>query len=114
MRNTILYHGFPVIGEKFLLPPDTTGLDPKTKREVTICNLFINHKLSVPEIIRVLDEDYGHIVNVLLNSRVVKDRRQGSGVSPNGIERRGSQRLLATPGKKGRSEILPRDVEPFK
>ena len=52
MKDTIFYDGFAVCGEKFLLPSDTTGLDPKTKREVTICNLFINHKLTVPEIVR--------------------------------------------------------------
>ena len=72
----IFYHGFPVLGEKFEFPSETRDLDPKTKREVTICNLFINQKLSVPEIICVLDEDHGHIVNVLLNRRVVGERRQ--------------------------------------
>src|SRR5262249_45274717 len=91
--ETIFYHGFPVLGEKFEFPSETTDLDPKTKREVTICNLFINHKLSVPEIIRVLDEDYEHIVNVLLNRRVVGERRQRNG-PPVGIERRRSHRLL--------------------
>jgi len=90
MRNTI--DGFP-IRRKFAVPPDTTGLDSKTKREVTICNLFINHKLSVPEIIRVLHEDYRHIVNVLLNSRVVDDRRQRHDGPPEGIERRRSGEL---------------------
>jgi hypothetical protein len=105
--NAIFYHGFPVRGEKFLLPPDTASLDPKTKREVTICNLFINHKLSVPEIVRVLDEDYRHIVNVLLNSRVVDDRRQRHVGPPEGIERRRSQ---YQPVKKGRSGIFQREV----
>jgi hypothetical protein len=91
MKDTIIYDGFPVRGEKFTLPPDPTSLDPKAKREVTICNLFINHKLTVPEIVRVLDEDYGHIVNVLLDGRVVKDRRQRQDVPPEGIDRRRSQ-----------------------
>jgi hypothetical protein len=88
MRNTI--DGFP-IRRKFAVPPDTTGLDSKTKREVTICNLFINHKLTVPDIIRVLDEDYGHIVNVLLNSGIVGERRQKRHLPPDGIERRRSE-----------------------
>jgi hypothetical protein len=91
--NTI---GFPVRGEKFLLPPDPTSLDPKAKREVTICNLFINHKLTVPDIVRVLDEDYRHIVNVLLDRRVVDDRRQRHDGPPEGIERRRSERQPAT------------------
>ena len=105
MRNAIHYHGFPVRGERFLLPPDTTSLDPKTKREVTICNLFINHKLSVPDIIRVLDEDYRHIVDVLLDRRVVDDRRQRHDGPPDGVERR-SRRQAAVAVKKGRLEVF--------
>jgi hypothetical protein len=88
MRNTM--DGFPVRGRKFALPPDTIDLDPKTKREVTICNLFINHKLTVSDIIRVLDEDYRHVVKVLLDSGVVGERRQKQGLPPGGIDRRGS------------------------
>ena len=115
--NAIFYHGFPVRGAKFLLPPDTTGLDPKAKREVTICNLFINHKLSVSDIVRVLDEDYRHIVNVLLNRRVVDDRRQRQDGPPKGIERRRSehqtgpvhhQQMMDTPTSHRRAQWTPR------
>ena len=100
----IFSHGFPILGEEFEFPSETTDLDPKTKREVTICNLFINHKLSVPEIIRVLDEDYRHIVEVLLDRRVVEDRRQRHDGPPEGIERRRSQYPLP----KSRSGIFRR------
>jgi hypothetical protein len=61
---------------------------PKTKREVTICNLFVNHKLTVADIIRVLDEDHRHIVNVLLKGGIVSERRQQRHTPPKGIERR--------------------------
>jgi hypothetical protein len=98
-ESTIFYHGFPVRGERFLLPPDTASLDPKTKREVTICNLFINHKLTITDIIGVLDEDYRHIVEVLLDRRIVEDRRQRHDGPPEGIERRRSQ--LQPAGRKG-------------
>jgi len=37
------------------LPNDASGLDPKSKRAVTICNLFVNHKLA-PDIVRLLNE----------------------------------------------------------
>jgi hypothetical protein len=90
MSDTILHDGFPVRNLKFPVPPNTLDLDPKTKREVTICNLFINHQLTVPDIIRVLDEDYRHIVNVLLNSGIVGERRQNRHVPPEGIDRRRS------------------------
>src|SRR5262245_36543628 len=87
--------GFPIREWKFTLPPDTIGLDPTTKRELTICNLFINHRLTILDIARVLEEDYRHIVSVLLDREVVGERRQQSGMPPEGIERR-------------RSEISPR------
>ena len=90
MRNSLFHDGFPVRDLKFPVPPNTIDLDLKTKREVTICNLFINHELTVPEIIRVLDEDYRHVVNVLLNSGIVGERRQNPHEPPEGIERRRS------------------------
>ena len=101
MRNRvpeISIDGFP-IRRKFTLPADSLSLDPKTKREVTICNLFINHKLKITDIIRVLDEDYRHVVNVLLNSGVVGERRQEYAVPPEGIERRKSEKLARSAGK---------------
>ena len=90
MRDTTFHDGFPVRRREFAVPPNTLNLDPKTKRAVTICNLFINHGLTVRDIIRVLDEDYRHVVNVLLNSGVVGERRQNGHEPPGGIERRRS------------------------
>ena len=86
--KTFSHDGFPVRELEFSIPPDTIGLDPETKREVTICNLFVNHRLTVPDIIRVLDEDYRHVVAALLNSRIVHERRQKCRVPPERIERR--------------------------
>jgi hypothetical protein len=37
-----------------------------------------------------LDEDYRHVVKVLLDSGVVGERRQKQGLPPGGIDRRGS------------------------
>jgi hypothetical protein len=45
----------------FALPEPTIGLDPPTNRDLTICNLFVNHKLSISNIERALDEDWGRI-----------------------------------------------------
>jgi len=42
---------------------------------VTICNLFINHRLSTGEVARVLDETYKHVVDTLIERGVVEDRR---------------------------------------
>ena len=96
MRNdkTVSHDGFAV-GREFKIPPDSIDLDPKTKREVTICNLFVNHQLTLRDIVRVLDEDYKHVVRVLLNSGLVGERRQNHQEPPERIERRSSLRAAS-------------------
>jgi hypothetical protein len=92
--ETVFCDGFPVPKLKIAIP-DTINLDPETKRKVTICNLFINHKLTVEDIVRVLDEDYKHVVRVLLNSGLVGERRQNHQEPPERIERRSSLRAAS-------------------
>jgi hypothetical protein len=71
----------------FDLPNDTTALDPTTKRAMTICNLFVNHQLSIVNIKQLLDEDLERIVRVLIENGILQDRRQTSGRAA-GVERR--------------------------
>ena len=78
--------GFKVKRNTFAQPPNGFSLDPSTKRRMTICNLFVNHKLSIADIMRVLDEKYGRIVVVLLEHGVIQDRRK-------------RQRVFAQPGR---------------
>jgi hypothetical protein len=81
--------GFQVHTEKEVtLPQDTSDLDPVTKRAFTICNLFVNHKLSISDIIRVLDEEHGSVVMALLEQGIILERRQRRGTGPEGSERR--------------------------
>ena len=86
-EQTVFRDGFQVPKLKIAIP-DTINLDPETKRKVTICNLFINHGLPVRDIVPMLDEDYRHVVRVLLNSGMVGERRQNGLEPPEGIERR--------------------------
>jgi hypothetical protein len=85
---TAFHDGFQVRKPELAVPADTRDLDPQTKRDFTICNLFINQKLTISDIIRVLDEDYGHVVMALLESGVIQDRRQRQRRPPAGVERR--------------------------
>ena len=80
--------GFEVHASRFDVPRDTVNLDPKTKRTITICNLFLNHRLEVTDIARLLDEDRGNVVSTLLHRGVIKERRQRQRRPPKGIERR--------------------------
>ena len=90
--------GFLVRENNFVLPEQTVGLDPGTKRDLTICNLFINHQLSIPNIKDLLDEDFARIVDVLIGQGILQDRRQMNGRPPGGVNRR----------------IVPRKVEELK
>ena len=80
--------GFHVRQQEFPLPEDPWALDPQTKRAVTICNLFVNHRYGISDIARVLDEDQRNIVLVLIKQGIIRDRRRGQTRPPDGIERR--------------------------
>ena len=67
--------GFLVAADHFQLPTDVTGLDPKKKRALTICNLFVNHNMALADIGRVLDEDMKNVIRALLQHEVIRDRR---------------------------------------
>lgn len=82
--------GFQLTRDRFTMPKDTSALDPKTKRAVTICNLFLNHKLSLHDIVRLLDEESGHVVVALLEQGIVQDRRNKPREAADGKERRKS------------------------
>ena len=80
--------GFHLRENNFVLPEQTIALHPKTKRELTICNLFVNHQLSMANIKNLLDEDLARIVQVLIDHRILQDRRQITGRPPDGVNRR--------------------------
>lgn len=82
--------GFRLSGKKFHVPAETLHLDPKLKRQITICNLFVNHHLTPADIVRILDEKYENVVLSLIKHQIVIDRRQHPGSSPSQLERRRS------------------------
>ncbi|PYV87735.1 MAG: hypothetical protein DMG05_17040 [Acidobacteria bacterium] len=82
--------GFQVTQRHFKAPPNTTFLDPVAKRKVTICNLFSNHGLSMRDIVRVLDESYGRVVNTLIEQGLVYERRKGRAETQPKVDRRHS------------------------
>ena len=86
--------GFRAASRTFTVPTDTTHLERKLKRELTICNLFLNHQLSINDIVRVLDERHENVVCSLIAHGVVVDRRCNPG-KPLEAERRGSLKVEA-------------------
>ena len=91
--------GFQLMRDRFNVPKDTAALDPKTKRAVTICNLFINHKLNLADIVHLLDEDNGRVVLALLEQGIIRDRRNKPRDVPIEKERRKSTANLRTEGR---------------
>ena len=87
--------GFRLTRERFTLPKDTSALDPKSKRAVTICNLFVNHKLGIQDITRVLDEDQERVIVTLLDEGIILDRRDANLKSTTGQERRKIKTVLS-------------------
>ena len=89
MRQSILpeREGFQVREDDFTLPEDAWKLDHQTKRAMTICNLFVNHRYGISNIVRALDEDCKNVVTVLLNKGIIRDRRVRRTGPPEGIER---------------------------
>ena len=85
--------GFQVRKKVFINPPDMTSFDPVRKRKTTICNLFVNHRLSMPDIVRVLDERYGHVVCVLIEQGAVFERRK----NPRNVEGERRRSLFRKP-----------------
>lgn len=67
--------GFQVLEEVFPLPNDLSELDFQTQRELHICNLFVNERFPISDIVRFAAEDYGTIVRTLLGKKVLIDRR---------------------------------------
>ena len=84
----ITREGFRLKRDRFTLPNDASALDPKSKRAVTICNLFVNHKLALADIVRLLDEDTGSVILALLEQRIIQERRDYPQEPPDGKERR--------------------------
>jgi hypothetical protein len=67
--------GFELVKDRFAVPKDTSTLDPRTRQAVKICNLFLNDKMGVGDIVRLLNEDRGRVVLALLEQGIVQDRR---------------------------------------
>ena len=76
MSEPLDRNGFRITNKTFASPQDAGSLDPVTKRSVTICNLFSNHRLSPADIVRILDEEYKHVVGILIAEGLIYDRRR--------------------------------------
>ena len=75
-KDPVIRDGFRVLRERYSPPPDTVQLAADIKRKVTICNLFLNYKLSIKDIAKTLDETYKHAVSILIEQGIIQERRR--------------------------------------
>jgi hypothetical protein len=78
MKQTIssTRDGFRVIKNGFALPKDISGLDLKSMHANKICDLFLNEKLHLCDIVRLLRDDRGSVIDTLLKEGVIEERRK--------------------------------------
>lgn len=74
-ENPNVREGFRVLKATFIVLQDLNRLDSQAKRKTTICNLFVNHRLALSDIARVLDESRNRAIEVLIEKGIIEDRR---------------------------------------
>jgi hypothetical protein len=75
--------GFERTERKFECPEDSSQLDSRAKKALTICNLFANQNLSIWSIARVLDVSPGKVIVTLIEQGLIKERRVRRGTAKN-------------------------------
>ena len=86
--------GFRLIKDSFALPQDISSFDRESVHAIKICDLFLNEKLHIGEIVRLLHDDRRIVVHTLLKEGVIEERRKKRNEEPTERERR---RVFACP-----------------
>ena len=86
--------GFRLIKDRFALPKDISGLDLKSMHANKICDLFLNEKLHLSDIVRLLRDDRESVIHTLIGEGVIEERRKKLSQEPGERERR---RVFACP-----------------
>jgi len=74
-KDPVIRDGFRVLRNWYSPPLDSAQLAADVKRKVTICNLFLNYKLSINDVAKTLDETYKHAVSILIEQGIIQERR---------------------------------------
>jgi hypothetical protein len=85
--------GFRLTRRPYTVPEELETLDTNQKRTATICNLFSNHKQSIPQIRKVLDMKQSAVVSALIQGGLIEERRDHS--RPVAIDKRGQVKYHA-------------------
>jgi hypothetical protein len=80
--------GFQLIKDRFALPKDISGLDLKSMHANKVCDLFLNEKLHLSDIVRLLRDDRESVIHTLIGEGVIEERRKKLRQEPGERERR--------------------------
>jgi hypothetical protein len=104
--------GFELTGKPFELPPNVTDCEPRLKRRLTICNLFVNMQQSARTIARVLDVSLGRVVTVLIEEGIITERRRPKAKQRKRERRQGSFTVMRPQTISGNAGIPPQVPKP--
>ena len=68
--------GFRILKDRFALPENSLGLDIKSMHANRICDLFLNENRHLSDIVRLVRDDRGSVINTLLEQGVIEERRK--------------------------------------
>jgi hypothetical protein len=63
-------------GKAFVLPDNFNSLDVQSKTRASICNLFGNLQQPIDQLARLYDMPRDRVVSILLEERLLEDKRQ--------------------------------------
>jgi hypothetical protein len=63
-------------GKAFVLPDNFNSLDTQSKTRASICNLFGNLQQPIDQLARLYDMPRDRVVSILLEERLLEDKRQ--------------------------------------
>lgn len=108
------FEGFEVTKKPFVMPPNSSELEPRLKRRLTFFNLFVNQHQPIDTIACVLDTRKGRVVSALIEEGFIKERRRHKSRWVKRERRRPSPALVSTYQSPGSSVTNPPGFIPTK
>ena len=68
--------GFRILKDRCALAKNISGLDLESMHANRICDLFLNEKLHLRDIVRLVRDDRGSVIHTLLEQGVIEERRK--------------------------------------
>jgi hypothetical protein len=75
LKESVSQEGFLVLRNSFFPLANAGELAPHLRIDIAICDLFVNHQLSIKQIAQTLDEPNKRVVYAVIKQGIVQERR---------------------------------------